>query len=254
MGAFAGTAMSIRPPPRFVVRPADAPPARPRRRLWLVAAWLGSLALTGLAVHLATERGPLASPDRSREHRLVDENADLKQQVAILKRSEQVANVAAKDLQGALADREEQISGLRADLAFYAHLVGGGAQREGLQVQGVHLKRVAGSNAWNITVTLTQNARRGGEVKGRARIALEGVRGDKLARLDWSDLAGPGQQDGLDFDFKYFQQLHGTVMLPDGFTPNRLRVTATPQGGATITQSVSWSDALKNPEDSDVEP
>jgi hypothetical protein len=236
------------------VQSLDSQASRRWRWLWLALAWAASLVMVAAAVYLAVDRGPLASPDRTRERQLNSDNDDLRQQVATLTRSEQVARVAAAALKDTLADREEQISGLRADLAFYSALVGGGGQREGLQVQGVHVQQVGHSRAWNFTVTLTQNAKRGEETRGTLAVAVEGIRGDHLARLDGAAIGGPEQKDGLAFKFKYFEQIHGTLMLPADFTPNRLRVALTPQRGAAVERTVDWAQALKPVEESHVQP
>jgi hypothetical protein len=249
MFAFPGMSMSTRTPPRYAVHPVHAPPVRPRSRLWWVLGWGASLALVGgLAFFLGRGGTATGSGASGKARALAAENAQLKQQLAIAKRSVQVANVASRKLTDNLAERDEKINGLRADLAFYARLVGGSAQRQGLQLQSVHLVRVANSRAWNIELTLTRNARRGNEVRGTARIDIDGVRGGTLSRLRWQDISAPGQKDGLPFKFKYFQQLHGTLLLPKDFTPNRLQVSLDPKRGKTITQSMSWTDALKNPE------
>lgn len=246
--------MNIRPPPRYVVQSLDSRASRRRRWLWLALVWAGSLVMVAAAVYLAVDRGPLASPDRTAERQLRSDNDDLRQQVATLTQSEQVARVAASSLKDTLADREEQISGLRADLAFYSALVGGGAQREGLQVQGVHVQQVGRSRAWNFTITLTQNAKRGEETRGTLKVAVEGIRGDHLARLEGSVIGGSEQKDGLGFAFKYFEQIHGTLMLPADFTPNRLRIAVAPQRGATVDSTVDWAQALKPVEESHVQP
>jgi len=242
--------MSKRPPPRYAVQPVHAPSARLRARLWWGLAWAATLLLAvGLGFALAGG-GPAAIGKGSarKAAQLERENAQLKQQLAIAQRSVQVANVASRKLTNNLAERDEQINGLRADLAFYARLVGGSAQREGLQLQGVHLTRVGTSRAWNIVLTLTRNARRGDEVHGTATVDIDGVRNGSLARLHWQDISAPGQKDGLAFKFKYFQQLHGTILLPADFTPNRLDIDLEPKGAKAITQSMSWSDAQKNSE------
>ena len=175
------------------------------------------------------------------------------QEIATLKRSEQVARIAAQDLRKTLADREEEISALRADLAFYSNLVGSGERGAALSVHGVHLEPVAGSRAWNATITLTQNARRGRDNKGILRLAVEGVRDGKLELLDWKQIAAPDQRAGLAYAFKYFQQLHASLILPEQFTPNRLRVLVDPAHGKAVTRSMSWSDALKSAEESNVQ-
>lgn len=248
--------MSIRTPPRYAVHPVHAPPPRPRARLWWGLAWAASL-LLAVGLGYALGGGGSAVIGRGGARRAADlarDNAQLKQQLAIARRSVQVANVASRKLTDNLAQRDEQINGLRADLAFYARLVGGSAQHQGLQLQGVRLTRVGGSRAWNIVLTLTRNTRRGEEVRGTATVDIDGVRGGSLARMHWQDISAPGQKDGLDFKFKYFQQLHGTILLPRDFTPNRLNIDLNPKRGKDVTESMSWSDALKHSENTqDVE-
>jgi hypothetical protein len=247
--------MSIRPPPRYAVHPLHAPPARRRSRWWWIAAWVASVALVGvLGYYLGSGGAPSVGGHAGSARRLAKENDQLKQQLAIAQRSVQVAKVASRKLTDNLAERDEQINGLRADLAFYTRLVGGSTQHQGLQLQNVHLQRVGHSQAWNIELTLTRNARRGDEVHGTATVDVDGVRTGSLTRMRWKDISAPEQKDGMDFKFKYFQQLHGTILLPKDFTPNRLQIELAPRGKKNITQNMSWTDALKNPENNqDVE-
>jgi len=242
--------MIKRPPPRYAVQPVHAPSARLRARLGWGLAWAVTLLLAaGLGYVLAGGGSVVIGHGNARKVKVLSrENAQLKQQLAIAQRSVQVANVASRKLTDNLAERDEQINGLRADLAFYARLVGGSAQHEGLQLQGVHLSQVGKSRAWNIVLTLTRNARSGNEVHGKATVDVDGVRAGSLARLHWQDISAPSEKDGLDFKFKYFQQLHGTILLPRDFTPNRLNIDLQPAHGKAITQSMSWAEARKNSE------
>ncbi|KRE94469.1 hypothetical protein ASG87_17870 [Frateuria sp. Soil773] len=235
--------MASRPPPRFVVRRHDDTSLR-RRRLWLGAGWLASLLLTALVVGTLAWRTTPAATDRRELKQLTAQNEDLKQQVANLQRSQQVGEIATKSLRGSLAEREEEISGLRTDLGFYARLVGGDAQRQGLKVQEVRLQPVAGSHGWDLTLSLTQNARRGDEIAGKLTLAVEGLRANKVVQLDWPALGDAAQKDGLPFRFKYFQQLHATFVLPADFQPTRLRIHAQADGAEAADRTVAWQDAL----------
>lgn len=225
--------------------------ARQRKRwLWLSVAWLLSLTTTAwvtwtlvrhpdlvpAVTHLTTHRAELKQA--------LAENEQLKQALADLKRSEQVNEVAMRSLRGTLTEREEQISGLRADLGFYSRLVGSDGQRQGLRVQEVRVQPVSQSNAWNLTLSLTQNVRRGDEITGKATIVVEGLRGDKVEKLEWNALGDAAQKDGLPFRFKYFQQLHCTFVLPADFRPMRIRINAEADAGTAATRSVVWSEAL----------
>lgn len=228
--------------PQFVVQQHDPRAAR-RRLLLLTVLWLVSLALVAAGVWIYA-RTPHSGPDPAEFTRAQQENEGLKQRVAILERADQVDRVASSDLQQTLREREEEIAGLRTDLAFYSRLVGGGARREGLAVHSVHVSPVKDSAAWNVVVTLTQNMKRSQSSEGRLQLSIEGVSNGQLKSLPWAELAGSGDSAGLPFAFKYFQRVSGTVMLPDGFAPNRIKVVAEAAGGGgRVEQGFAWSEA-----------
>lgn len=242
-------------PPRFVVRRLDDMSVERRKRLLTAAAWLASLLAVALVTWgLTRERAPAGHPDRAVTADTRAEADDLRQQIANLQRASQVADIAARELKRNLAERDEEISGLRTDLAFYSRLVGGNGQRDGLKIQGTRTVAVKGTpNAWNVVVTLTQNARRGEEVKGDLRLAVEGIQGNKVRTLEGAALGQAASVDGLPFAFKYFQQVQGSFTLPAGFQPTRMRLEAHPAGDETVSATVAWTDATRNDEASDVQ-
>jgi uncharacterized protein DUF6776 len=241
--------MASRPPPRYVVRPHDAASQR-RRMLWMGLAWLGSVLLIGVIVALAVGAWKGVVPrisDRRALNALTAQNEDLKQQVANLQRSQQVNDIATQVLRKTLSQRDEEISGLRADLGFYSRLVGGDAQREGLKVQEVSLQPVPHSQAWNLTLSLTQNIKRDDDTSGTTSVSVEGLRDNKVVQLDWATLGDASEKGGIPFRFRYFQQLHTTIALPADFRPTRLHVTVQPENGDAVSRAVAWSDALASP-------
>lgn len=241
--------MASRPPPRYVVRPHDAASQR-RWMLWLGLAWLGSLLLVAVVATLLSGAWKTVGPslsDRRALRTLTAENEKLKQDVANLQRSQQVSDIANQALRQTITQRDEEISGLRADLGFYSRLVGGDAQREGLKVQEVSLQPVPHSPAWNLTVSLTQNVKRNDDTSGTTMVSVEGLRNNKVVQLDWSALGDAAEKNGIPFRFRYFQQLHTTIALPADFRPTRLHVTVRPDNGDPISRAVAWNDALSSP-------
>lgn len=241
--------MAPRQPPRFVVRTLGDAASERRKRLVLAGAWVVSAVFAGLLGWALAGHGPAIVADRGATRSLKADNEDLRQQVANLERATQVADIAAKELKRNLAERDEEISGLRTDLAFYSRLVGGEGQRDGLKIQGARAVPVAGSpHAWNLTVTLTQNARRGDIVKGTLRIAIEGIQGTKVGTLEGPALGQAATSNGLPFSFKYFQQVQSSFTLPADFKPTRLRIVAGVSGDDAVTGTVAWTDATRNDE------
>jgi hypothetical protein len=218
--------------------------------LWLGLAWLGSLILVAIVTALLSGAWKSVGPnltDRRAVRALTAENEQLKQQVANVQRSQQVSDVANQALRKTISQRDEEISGLRADLGFYSRLVGGDAQREGLKVQEVSLQPVTHASAWNLTISLTQNVKRDDDTNGTVIVTVEGLRNNKVVQLDWSTLGDAAEKNGLPFRFRYFQQLHATIALPADFRPTSLHVTVRPENGDPVSRAVSWSDALSSP-------
>lgn len=245
--------MAPRQPPRFVVRTLGDAAHERRRQLIVGVVWLASLALAA-AIGMWLARAIPSSIGSRRFHPSATED-ELRQQVAILQRAAQVSDVATRELKRNLAERDEEISGLRTDLAFYSRLVGGSGQRDGLRIQTARTTPVKDSpRAWNLVVTLTQKARRGDGVAGTLHLSVDGIEGDKTVRtLDGAALGQADDHRDPAFSFKYFQQVQETFTLPAGFQPTRLRLTAATADKGKVEAVIPWTDATRNEEIDDVQ-
>ncbi len=237
--------MSSRPDVRFVIVPH-----RPRARLLLLAvvlAWLGSL---WLAFDLSRRISVPQFEQTRREHgrlsaKLAETTAalaDERQRNAVLARSDQISRAANDGLQQTVLERDEEIAALRSDVAFYERLVGGSAQRKGLAVHALSLGG-PGSGDLQYTLTLTQTLKRSGLTDGEVVLELEGVRDGKLTTLDWNALRQGADSTPQRFSFRYFQQLEGSIMVPEDFTPHRVRVEVR-AGDNRIERIFPWQEVL----------
>ena len=235
-------------PAVLVVRRHD-----PRRvrivALLLALGWLLTLvAMWGFA----TRR---AAPDFERlQGQLVATTAELAQTRTELEktreaearatRSDQVSRTANQTLEGDLRERTEEIALLRADLAFYERLVGGRGPRQGLTVHQFALRGIGDSRGYAFRLTLAQNLKKAAYATGDLALVVDGVRGSKLETLTWSQLSQNEASQPLHFKFKYFQQVDGSLMLPEGFQPNRVTISARSEDGEEVKQAFAWKDAL----------
>lgn len=170
---------------------------------------------------------------------LKDSEARLKQELTNAKRAEFITRSANTQIQETLAEKDEQIAGLKADMDFYERLVGSAGRRHGLSVHNAEFTPGAG-NAWHYTITLTQNINRGGLTAGQMRFAVDGVSGGKLKSVEWPQLLQKPGAPAQPFSFRYFQQIEGDVMLPADFTPQRVRVSVS-GGFGKQEQRFDWT-------------
>jgi hypothetical protein len=235
------------PPPRFVVESRD-PVAGRRRRILFAIIGLASLAAAWIAGGYFSSPLEAQLRDRLRdvERNLAErtgQNASLEERLAIASRADQISREANLALQQTLAEQEEELAGLRANLEFYERLVGGG-ERQGLRVHEFRLRAIPGTGGFGFALTLTQTSRRGAEIKGRVEFAVEGIREGRVERLDWPALLQDEDADTMPFGFKYFQRIDGSFVLPEGFAPNRVLIRARGEGGEAVEQTIAWRDAL----------
>lgn len=227
----------------------------PRRRSsrWLAAAaavlWALSLALA--ATWSARRAAPELVETRaelSRAERRIDEMEqslnEARQQSANLGRAEEITRVANIALQQDLAAAEEEMAQLRADVSFYERLVGVSGQRRGLSAHSIGFAPGA-NGSWSYRVTLVQNLDRGKVSRGELKLQLDGVQNGRLTSLDWDTLRQHEDAESQAFEFRYFQQIDGNVMLPKDFQPHRVRVVLRAEGRSQ-EQTFPWDQALNN--------
>ncbi|WP_312325836.1 DUF6776 family protein [Stenotrophomonas sp.] len=233
-------------PSRIQIRRPGSPVAPDRRRLLILGGiWLASLVLAVLLGRWmgspGGDVGRQLDAAQARAETLQKQVADLQQRQATLEASDRISRAANNEVQTSLGERDEEIAGLRADVAFYERLVGATSQRKGLNTHSIEFSPEAGGT-WQYAVVLTQNLNRGAISQGQMRFTVEGVKDGKLTSVSWDELHQRTKVPGQDYSFRYFQQLTGSVMLPKDFTPQRVRVTlGTGAGGAT--QVFDWKQA-----------
>lgn len=67
--------------------------------------------------------------------------------------------------------------------------------------------------------------------------------GGSMRRLDWNVLRQQAGAPGIEYSFRYFQQVEGDIVLPRGIRPVRVVVRLLPASGAPVEQSFTWSAA-----------
>ncbi len=237
--------MSHRSTSRFQITPRGTGNGRPR---WvpiaiIAGAWLLSLLLVGWLAwrNASPDAGGLREKLQQSEQLVEQQRSQLedqRQRQATLEASDKISRAANTEVQASLAERDEEIAGLRADVAFYERLVGSTSQRKGLNAHSVEFSPEA-AGTWHYSVVLTQNLNRGAISQGQMRFSVEGVKDGKLTTVSWDDLHQRKSVPGQEYSFRYFQQLDGSVMLPRDFTPQRVRVSLSGPGGGA-TQTFDW--------------
>lgn len=235
--------MPAHPPSRYQIVLRQPRGGRWRLPTVLALAWVATIAAAWVlatwraAPELATVKQRLQTATRQLDEQRAQVR-ELSQRETTLAVSERISRTANSEIQASLTERDEEIAGLRADVAFYERLVGATGQRKGLSV---HLAEFAvePGGTWQYQIMLTQTLNRGAISQGQMRFSVEGVRAGKLATVGWDELRQTQRASGQDYSFRYFQQLDGNVMLPADFTPQRVKVQLRGEDVA-VEQAFDW--------------
>ncbi|MCB1635292.1 MAG: hypothetical protein KDI37_12695 [Xanthomonadales bacterium] len=236
-------------------------PSRQRRSRWLLGGlWLLSLIVMYVAVRylLVPEIAPLerslaTTQDSEHSLRLALETAQT--ELSRERRAREVAELALEDMQQSLGQRQDEVAALRADVSFYQRLIEGGAQQPGLWIHDLRMQRdgngAGQGGMYRYRLTLAQNLKRGKSAEGEVELAVTGSRGGQLERLDLAKLTSDTASPDMQYAFKYFQQLEGTILLPENFEPSAIQITMKPKsGGSSIRREFAWADANHKEENS----
>jgi hypothetical protein len=176
---------------------------------------------------------------------------------AIAEREADVVRRANALLRGSERERQDEIAGLRADLAFYRRLGSANGSQAPLAVHHIELESTQSPRVYRIIFTLTQKLRWAAVISGRIELAVDGIQNGVAQHLTQKQLLAESSEP-LNFKFKYFQQFERLITLPEDFEASQLTIRLRPDNLRTpIEQSMDWQDvfnqrASENTEDKEV--
>lgn len=155
------------------------------------------------------------------------ENTKLKQglefEKAKSKRDLQIKRKAYDEITQTLASTSKEVASLKENVRFYESIIEGDENKQGLQIKAVSLHEDGTAGHYRYKVIIVNGNFGKKKSKGKLAIELEGMQNGKLRTIKI-----PAGKSGTSTSllFKYFQRVDGVLIVPDGFTPQRMHVTA----------------------------
>jgi hypothetical protein len=174
-----------------------------------------------------------------------EENEQLRERIAVLERSSQIDRQAYDTVDRALSDVQDEMLELKEELAFYRGIVSPAETARGINITRFTLRALGQVRAYRYKLVLSQVKQNESVITGAALLTFEGIMAGAQRQLTLHDLAA-GKGDDLKLKFKYFQNIEGDVVLPEGFVPSRVVVEVVPNGGGAerIKRTFNWSELI----------
>lgn len=177
-------------------------------------------------------------------NRVKQEYADLIRQQAFAESNSKVDQSSVLQAQHALAELQEELNRVNAQLAFYQHIVSPEDQVQGLYVDRIEVSRIDGTPVYRYRLTVAQAMKKQPFVKGIVVLKLL-----KSSEPGDGDIVVSDAE--LGFGFRYFQILQGQFELPAKFKPAALEVSLNPttKNREGVSRSWNWSELLEPTQD-----
>ena len=173
---------------------------------------------------------------------LQDEIATLEQEVALLETHREIDREAYQEVEASLTDLQSKIQEQRDAIAFYRGIVSPADGKSGLRVQDLRLTRGKEERQFNLRLVLIQAMKHDRKVSGNVNLSVEGSQDGVETSYTFGQLVPAEADKAWAFSFRYFQDFDRQLVLPDGFTPERIRVEvrSRTRSIASIEESFAW--------------
>lgn len=171
---------------------------------------------------------------------LKNERIALRDQIALLERSNQMDKQAYVEVDSSLKSLQEEILELREQVSFYRGIVAPKESSAGLRIERLEMSGSAEERLYHYELVLTQVLKNQRTVRGNAFIDVEGLQNGRPKTLKLGSIAVAGKKD-LGFKFRYFQKFKGDLVFPDGFVPRSVNVTVRASNKKSIESSYEWA-------------
>ncbi len=183
-----------------------------------------------------------ASDYRAQIDDLQQQVISLKQDIALQETHREVERQAYDDVETNLVALQQKIQEQQDAIEFYRGIMSPEDGGRGLRVQGVKLSRGAEEREYVVRLVLVQLLKHDRSVKGDVDLVLEGAQNGEIRSYSLEELVPADEDSAWPFQFRYFQTFDRSLILPDGFTPERLNVQIRSRTKSvdSVEQTFAW--------------
>lgn len=186
----------------------------------------------------------------SEQRALLDEIADLeeqivelKQEIALLETHRDIDREAYEAVEQNLGKLQKKIQEQRDAIAFYRGIVSPADGSRGLRVQDLKVTKGKDDRQYHVRLVLVQVKQHDRSVKGEVDFRVEGAQDGTDVTYTLEQLLPADADSDWPFAFRYFQNFDRELILPEGFTPEKINVEviSRTRSVASVKQSFLWA-------------
>ncbi|EAT10760.1 hypothetical protein HF888_02035 [Bermanella marisrubri] len=168
--------------------------------------------------------------------------ASYSQRVIMLEKGGEVDRRSTEGLRQNMVDLREQIATLQEEVAFYKGIMAPSSRKQDLRVQKVEIDKTLAERTFRYKIVVTQVGTNQTFVSGLAGVNVVGALNGQQKTYGLRDVSDDVQDYGIKYRFRYFQEIEGEMVLPEGFEPEYVEVILQSSGSRSkrLEKSFPW--------------
>lgn len=153
----------------------------------------------------------------------------------------EVDRKSLEEVRQQVIDLKAQIAGLEEENQFYRNLMSPDGNQRGLNFGPVEIVHTDRPRTFRYKVVMQQLAVESELLTGTLNFNVVGRQEGAVKVLPLSQLSSSVEGANIKLRFKYFQNIEGELVLPEGFEPERIELEARSSGSnAAIEKRFAW--------------
>lgn len=226
-------------------------PYRPWRTFWVRAGMVLLLVLSAMTSFISGfDKGVQESGDASGERdqlraevaTLQRSNGLLSESILSLEQASVVDEQALSSVQQTILALREQISQLEEDVLFYKQILSPENQEIGLVIGQLNLMQTENPAVIRYKLEIKQQGSNEEQISGYANVNVLGMQDAHEVSIPLRSLSDDVDSLDIRVQFRYFQNIEGTMQLPDNFEPQKIQILVVAEGAnaKTVQKSFGW--------------
>ncbi len=196
-----------------------SPSQQKKRRRILVVSMVVAAVLLFFAGMWTGNSGALDTSETNRRLRAelkdtVRELEAARNELALYRTDTEVTQQARESLRQEIKGLRDQAAELEEAVSFYKNVMAPGASERGLQIEKLTLSPTGEERQFSYKVVLVQSGDNRNYLSGDISLTLRGIRDGEPVEVSGDDWLDDGSETR--FRFRYFQELNGRFLLPEG--------------------------------------
>jgi hypothetical protein len=169
------------------------------------------------------------------------ENLELRGKLATAETERLSLNRERAEVARNIGELQAQVSRQEQQLAFYKGIVTQGGSTEDVRIQRIRVEAGTGPGRFRLKIALVRPVQNESLVSGTALVQVDGLQKGLPARLELRQMTA-AETPGLQYSFRYVENLDTDLTLPVDFRPERVTVElrSSKKGAEPQVQTQVW--------------